>query len=483
MATTTPSELEGISPIIGPGETIGTVSDTISGIVDERKTPIWWFAFLLIGMGLLQFLLLGVGALLYWGTGIWGINQPVGWGFAIINFVWWIGIGHAGTLISAVLLLFNQEWRNSINRFAEAMTLFAVSCAGLFPLLHTGRPWVVFFMFPYPSTTAMWPQFRSPLMWDVFAINAYLLVSLLFWYTGLIPDLATMRDRAILRARDLTSGASNLRRTIDTLLAYLWGFACFGWRSSAKHWLQYERAYLLLGGLSVPLVVSVHSIVSLDFAVGLVPGWHMTVFPPYFVAGAVYCGFAMVLIFMIPMRKLYGFENYVTMRHIDNMAKIMLASGLFVAYGYAMEMFFAWYSGVDYERFMAVNRLTGPYWIAFWSLLLFNVAIPQLLWFKYFRTNVFWLFGICIAINIGMWLERYVIVVVSLTRDFIPAAWGYYHGTIWDWILYIGTFGQFIFFMALFMRFLPMINAFEMKHLVHSVHEREKAKAALRAES
>ena len=483
MATSTHSELEGISPIIGPGETIGTVSDTISGIVDERKTPIWWFAFLLIGMGLLQFLLLGVGALIYWGTGIWGINQPVGWGFAIINFVWWIGIGHAGTLISAVLLLFNQDWRNSINRFAEAMTLFAVSCAGLFPLLHTGRPWVVFFMFPYPSTTGMWPQFRSPLMWDVFAINAYLLVSLLFWYTGLIPDLATMRDRAAMRARDLMSGASNIRRNLDHLLSYVWGFACFGWRGSAKHWLQYEKAYLLLGGLSVPLVVSVHSIVSLDFAVGLVPGWHMTVFPPYFVAGAVYCGFAMVLLFMIPMRKLYGLENFVTMRHIDNMAKVMLASGLFVSYGYGMELFFGWYSAVDYEQFMVTNRLSGPYWMAFWSLILFNVAIPQLLWFQYFRQNVIWLFGICIAINIGMWLERYVIVVVSLTRDFIPAAWGHYHGTIWDWILYIGTFGQFIFFMALFMRFLPMINAFEMKHLVHSLHERDKAKAALRAES
>jgi len=396
-----------------------------------------------------------IGYLLIRGVGVWGINIPVGWGFAIVNFVWWIGIGHAGTLISAILLLLNQKWRTSINRFAEAMTLFAVACAGLFPLLHLGRPWFFYWLFPYPSTMGVWPQFRSPLVWDVFAVSTYFTVSLLFWFVGLIPDLATLRDRAKTRASRI-----------------LYGMLAMGWRGSAMHWHRYEVAYLLLAGLATPLVVSVHTVVSFDFAVGIVPGWHSTIFPPYFVAGAIYSGFAMVLTLAIPLRAAYHLEDFITMRHLENMAKVMLATGLIVAYGYIMELFMAWYSGNTYESFTAWNRIVGPYGPAYWALILCNIVAPQSLWIGRVRTNVAALFVLALVVNVGMWLERFVIVITSLHRDFLPSSWGMYSPTVWDWAVFAGTIGLFVALLYLFIRFLPMISIFEMRELVSETEER-----------
>jgi molybdopterin-containing oxidoreductase family membrane subunit len=386
--------------------------------------------------------------LFYKGIGIWGVNIPVAWGWAIINFVWWIGIGHAGTLISAILLLLNQQWRTSINRFAEAMTIFAVMCAGMFPVLHLGRPWVFYFILPYPSSLTMWPNFRSPLVWDVFAVSTYATVSLLFWYVGLIPDFATLRDKARYKAGQ-----------------WVYGIFSLGWRGSARHWFRYETASLILAGLATPLVVSVHSIVSLDFSVGIIPGWHTTIFPPYFVAGAIYSGFAMVLTLTIPVRKIYGLEDFITDRHLDVMAKVMLATGLIVGYGYMMEAFYSWYSANPYEKFMIYNRMTGPYWPSYWALIFCNIFTPQFLWIRWVRNNPVVLFIISIIVNIGMWLERYVIVVTSLHADFLPSSWGSYHATKWDVLTYIGTLGFFTFMIFLFMRFLPMISIFELRHL------------------
>jgi molybdopterin-containing oxidoreductase family membrane subunit len=395
-----------------------------------------------------------IAHLLFTGIGIWGNNIPVGWGFDIINFVWWIGIGHAGTLISAILLLLRQSWRTSINRFAEAMTLFAVACAGLFPLLHMGRSWFFYWLFPVPNTMQLWPQFRSPLIWDVFAVSTYATVSALFWFVGLIPDLATLRDRS----------PSRLGRIIYGVLA-------MGWRGSALHWHRYETAYLLLAGLATPLVVSVHTVVSFDFAVGIVPGWHSTIFPPYFVAGAIYAGFAMVLTLTIPLRALYGLKDFITTRHLENMAKIMLATGLMVAYGYFMELFMAYYSGEHTERFLIHNRLTGPYAISFYSLWACNVLAPQILWFKWARQSPLILFIVAIIVSTGMWLERFVIIVVSLHRDYLPSSWGNYQGTVWDWSMFLGTIGLFFTLTFLFIRFLPMISIFEMRTLVSGTTE------------
>jgi Ni/Fe-hydrogenase subunit HybB-like protein len=437
-------------PLIEPGHTYATVTDKISAIVLTRPTPKFWY----IGFGLsfifVLILLYAAAYLFTVGVGIWGINIPVAWGFAIVNFVWWIGIGHAGTLISAILLLLRQKWRQSINRFSEAMTLFAVACAGLFPLLHLGRPWFFYWLFPYPSTMGIQPQFRSPLVWDVFAVSTYFTVSLIFWYVGLIPDLATLRDRARKR-----------------FPRFAYGILAMGWRGSAIHWHRYEMAYLLLAGLATPLVVSVHTVVSFDFAVALVPGWHSTIFPPYFVAGAIYSGFAMVLTLAIPLRKVYGLEDFITLRHLRNMGEVMLATGLIVAYGYVMETFMAWYSGNLYEQYMMMNRMFGPYAYMYWVLILFNLLIPQALWIRGVRTNVPALFAIAICVNIGMWLERYVIVVVSLSRDFMPSAWGMYSGTIWDYAVLAGSIGLFLALMFLFIRILPMISIFEMRELVH----------------
>jgi Ni/Fe-hydrogenase subunit HybB-like protein len=437
------------APVIEPGYTFGTVTDKISSIVLTRPTSNgWYFGFgiaFLITMGLLY----AIGYLFLRGVGIWGVNIPVGWGFAIVNFVWWIGIGHAGTLISAILLLLRQSWRNSINRFAEAMTLFAVACAGMFPVLHLGRPWLAYWLFPYPNTMNYWPQFRSPLVWDVFAVSTYATISALFWFVGLIPDLATLRDRSENRAAQI-----------------IYGMLAMGWRGSARHWARYETAYLLLAGLATPLVLSVHTVVSFDFAIGIAPGWHTTIFPPYFVAGAIYSGFAMVLMLAIPIRKFYGLEDFITEAHLNNSAKVMLATGLIVAYGYGIEAFMGWYSGNRYDSYLLWNRLHGPYAFFYYLLLCCNIFIPQVLWIRKLRTSPFWLFVISAVILSGMWLERFIIVVVSLHRDFLTSSWGMYYPTRWDWMTYVGTIGFFVACMFLFLRLLPMISIFEMRTLL-----------------
>ena len=438
---------------LGPGQTsYTTITEKISGIILTRNTPVAWFICFAIGFLFLHGLMVGVPYLLFEGVGIWGLNNPVGWGWAIINFVWWIGIGHAGTLISAVLLLFRQRWRTSINRAAEAMTIFAVLCAVQFPLLHTGRPWLAaYWLLPYPNSMDMWPQFRSPLIWDVFAVSTYLTVSLVFWFVGLVPDFASMRDR-----------------TKNRICQVIYGMLSLGWRGSAIHWERYEMASLLLAGLSTPLVLSVHSVVSFDFAVALIPGWHTTIFPPYFVAGAIYAGFAMVLTLMIPMRMLYGLEDFINERHLNNMAKVMLASGMIVAYGYFMEQLIAWYSASHYEGFMMQNRMYGPYSTYYWALIFCNIVVPQLLWFRYFRTSMFWLFFVCQFINVGMWLERFIIVVTSLHRDYMPSSWDMFHPTIWDVAIYVGTIGLFTVLFFLFIRGVPMISLHEIRTLLVS---------------
>jgi Ni/Fe-hydrogenase subunit HybB-like protein len=435
--------------VIGPGHTYASITDKISTIVLTQRTPRWWVVGFAISFALVMVLLYSVLLLFARGIGIWGVNVPVGWGFAIINFVWWIGIGHAGTLISAVLLLLRQQWRTSINRFAEAMTLFAVACAALYPILHLGRPWLFYWLMPYPNTFNLWPQWRSPLVWDVFAISTYGLVSLMFWYVGLIPDLATLRDRAR-----------------NPIARVLFGIFAMGWRGAASHWQRYQTAYFLLAALATPLVISVHSIVGMDFAFSIVPGWHTTIFPPYFVAGAVFSGFAMVVTIAIPLRAVFGLEDFITLRHLNNMARVILATGLIVGYGYLMEIFFGWYSGHEAEWYMTINRALGPYAPAFWAMLICNVLVIQLLWSRRLRTNLVVLFIISIVVNIGMWLERFVIVVTSLHRDFVPAAWGMYYPTFWDWSTYIGTIGLFFALLFLFIRVLPMISIFEMRELV-----------------
>ena len=439
------------APELGPGQTSYTsITEKISGVVLTRETPIPWFVAALAGFMLVGILQIAIAYLLYEGVGIWGINIPIGWGFAIINFVWWIGIGHAGTLISAILLLFRQKWRTSINRSAEAMTIFAVMCAGMFPLLHTGRPWLAaYWLFPYPNSMDIWPQFRSPLIWDVFAVGTYLTISLLFWILGMIPDFATFRDRAKHRLTQLFFGVLSM-----------------GWRGSAIHWERYEMASLMLAGLSTPLVLSVHSVVSFDFAVSIIPGWHTTIFPPYFVAGAIYAGFAMVLTLMIPLRRWYGLEDFITDRHLDNMGKVMLVAGLIVAYGYFMEQLIAWYSASVYEGFMISNRMYGPYGHYYWMLILCNIVVPQLLWSKRVRLSTVWLFVVSMFINVGMWLERFIIVVVSLHREYMPSSWDMYYPTIWDWATYAGTIGFFLFAFFLFVRVWPLIAVHEIRTLL-----------------
>jgi Ni/Fe-hydrogenase subunit HybB-like protein len=456
----TPIESTSAHPIIEPGYTLGTVTDKISSIVLGRGTSKGWLFGFAIAFSLLMLLNFTVGYLLVKGVGIWGINIPVGWGFAIVNFVWWIGIGHAGTLISAILLLLRQQWRTSINRFAEAMTLFAVACAGMFPLLHMGRPWLFFWLMPYPNPMWLWPQFRSPLVWDVFAVSTYATVSLLFWFVGLVPDLATLRDRARNRASKI-----------------IYGILAMGWRGSAVHWSRYETASILLAGLATPLVVSVHTVVSFDFSVAQVAGWHTTIFPPYFVAGAIYSGFAMVMTLAIPIRKFYNLEDFITMRHLGNMAKVMLATGLIVAYGYMMETFMAFYSGNPFDRFVVVDRMTSPpYAYFYWMLIACNIVIPQIMWLRSVRNNVAILFVISLVVNVGMWLERFVIVVISLHRDFLPSSWGMYYPTRWDWATYVGTIGLFLTLLFLFIRFLPVISIYEMRTLVEETDEENPKK-------
>lgn len=444
-------------PLLGPGHDLGTVTDRIGGIVLQKHTPVFWL--MIVGGAAMLFgvLNIAIGYLLAKGTGIWGINIPSGWGFAIINFVWWIGIGHAGTLISAILLLFKQSWRTSINRFAEAMTIFAVMQAGLFPLIHTGRPWLAaYWLFPYPNSMGVWPQFRSPLIWDVFAVSTYFTVSLLFWGIGLIPDFATLRDSA---------------KTL--VVQRIYGMLAMGWRGSARHWNRYETAYMLLAGLATPLVLSVHSVVSLDFASAVIPGWHTTFFPPYFVAGAIYSGFAMVLILAIPFRYLYGMQDFITLRHLQNCAKVMLATGLIVAYSYGMEAFFAWYSPDKYERAAMWNRMTGPYKGYYWMLILCNIILPQSLWFNKVRSSPWRLFIVSLIVNTGMWLERYVIIVTSLQRDFLPSSWGMYWFTKWDLATLLGTMGFFTLLFFLFIRFMPAISIFEIRALLPQAKVKE----------
>jgi len=443
-------------PIIEPGYTSGTVTDRISEVV-LKKTPRWWYVGFGISFLIVMMFLYAVAYLFTKGIGIWGVNIPVGWGWDITNFVWWIGIGHAGTLISAILLLLRQPWRNSINRFAEAMTLFAVACAGTYPILHLGRPWVFYWLMPYPNSLGMWPQFRSPLVWDVFAVSTYATVSLLFWFVGLIPDLATLRDR-----------------TPNKAAKVIYGMLAMGWRGSARHWHNYEAAYLMLAGLAAPLVVSVHSVVSFDFASGVVPGWHTTVFPPYFVAGAIFSGFAMVLTLAIPLRAAFGLEDFITGRHLQNMAKVMLATGLIVAYGYLIEIFIAWYGNDPFETYTVVNRMLGPYAFQYWALITCNVVTPHLLWIKKVRSSPAALFAIAVVVNIGMWLERYIIIVTSLHRDFLPSSWGMYSGTIWDYATFVGTLGLFMALMFLFIRFLPVISIFEMRAILPEAQVEEE---------
>jgi len=435
--------------MIGPDESYSKISDQVAGINLKHPRPKFWFIGFTIAFTLFLVLCGAVSYLLYRGVGIWGINIPVAWGFAITNFVWWIGIGHAGTFISAILLLLFQKWRTTINRFTEAMTLFAVMCAGLFPLLHLGRPWVFFWLLPYPDTMNLWPQFRSPLVWDVFAVSTYFTVSLLFWYLGVMPDLATVRDKAVTKSKRI-----------------LYGVCSMGWRGSAKHWKNHQSAYLLLGGLATPLVLSVHSVVSFDFSVAQVPGWHSTIFPPYFVAGAIYSGFAMVLNLIIPIRRIYGLQNLITKRTLNNMAVITLVTCWMVTYGYIMEAFMAWYSGDAYDKGTMHDRAFGAYGWIFWILMTVNCVIPQLLWSRKIRTNDIALFFVALSVNVGMWIERFVIVVQSLSHDFVPSSWKLFKPTVWDVLTLLGSIGLFLTLQFLFIRYVPMISMSESRELV-----------------
>ena len=436
------------APLVEGNHDFGSVTDTIARVA-ENRTPRGWY--LMFGIAVAALLNLGavVGYLVWTGVGVWGNNIPVGWGWPIVNFVFWIGIGHAGTLISAVLFLFRQKWRTSINRAAEAMTIFAVMAAGIFPAIHVGRIWVIYWVFPIPNQMSMWPNFKSPLLWDVFAVSTYFTISALFWYVGLVPDLATFRDRAARAGRKVASR--------------VYGAFAMGWHGSNRHWINYEKAYLILAALSTPLVFSVHSIVSFDFAVSNVPGWHTTIFPPYFVAGAIFSGFGMVLTLMIPARKWLGLHELVTLNHLDNIAKVLLLTGTMVGYAYAMEFFMAWYSGVQVEQFAFMNRAFGPYAWAYWIMVSCNVISPQFFWFRSVRRNPMALFIISIFVNIGMWFERFVITVTSLSRDFLPSSWGYFSPTLIDVLTYVGSFGLFFTMFLLFCRFLPILAISEIK--------------------
>lgn len=433
-----------------------SVTETIGSIVlkPHERQPKAWFLAAGVAFMLLMIFFMAIAWLLYRGVGIWGINIPIAWGFAIVNFVWWVGIGHAGTFISAVLLLFRQKWRTSINRFTETMTLCAISCAGLFPLLHLGRPWVFYWMTPYPDTMGLWPQFRSPLVWDMFAVGTYFMVSLIFWYSGLITDLATLRDRSTTHRKKI-----------------VYGILALGWRNSAVHWQRHQAAYLLLAGIATPLVLSVHSVVGLDFAASMLPGWHETIIPPYFVAGAIYSGFAMMLNIVLPIRKLYGLQGLITERHLNNIGNVMLVLGNMVAYSYIMEAFMAWYSGDIFDQNAMANRAFGPYGWIFWALIVINILVPQALWSRRVRTNPIALFFVALSANLGMWVDHFLIIVVSLTRDFVPSSWKMYYPTVWDWATLFGSLGLFLTLMVLFIRFLPMIAMAETRELVSEKNE------------
>ncbi|UCC29388.1 MAG: DUF3341 domain-containing protein, partial [Phycisphaerales bacterium] len=431
------------------GHDFASVTEKVCSITERPRPPRAWYVAFGLSSGLTAVLFAMIGYLFLTGVGVWGVNNPVGWGWAIVNFVFWVGIGHAGTLISAILFLFRQKWRTSINRFAEAMTIFAVVCALIFPGIHVGRVWVAYWMAPYPNQMQMWPNFRSPLLWDVFAVGTYGVVSAMFWFMGMVPDLSTLRDRATTRIRQIA-----------------YGILALGWRSSNRHWLRYERAYLLLAALAAPLVLSVHSVVSFDFAVSQVPGWHTTIFAPYFVAGAIFSGFAMVMTLIIPARQFFGLEEIITLRHLENMSKIILVTGMMVGYSYMIEFFIAWYGGNPYEAFAFVSRALGPYAWAYWIMISCNVLAPQLFWVKKCRTNVWILMIVCVLVNIGMWFERFVITVTSLSSDFLPSSWGYYSPTWVDALTLLGSFGLFSTLFLLFIRYLPIVAMAEVKSVM-----------------
>ena len=440
-------------PLVTGRQNFANVTETVCRIAEQTRPPRAWYIAFGVSVAFLAVLGASLAYLIAVGIGVWGNNIPVAWAFDIVNFVFWVGIGHAGTLISAVLFLFRQKWRTSINRFAEAMTIFAVCCAAIFPGVHVGRPWLAYWLFPLPNQMYMWPQFRSPLLWDVFAVGTYATTSLLFWYFGLIPDLATLRDRSRGKLR-----------------YYLYGAFSLGWRGSNRAWHRYERAYLLLAGLATPLVLSVHSVVSFDFAVSQVPGWHTTIFPPYFVAGAIFGGFAMVVLLMVPARQWFGLKDLVTMRHLENMNKVILLTGSVVGYAYASEFFIAWYGGNDYEQFQFIDRAFGPYAWAYWTMVSCNVLSPQLFWFKRLRRSIPVMLLVATLVTIGMWFERFVIIVISLHRDFLPSSWGYYCPSPVDLLTLAGSFGLFFTLFLLFCRFLPMIAMAEVKSIMPQAH-------------
>ena len=451
----------GRAPLVLGGHDLGSVTDRVADLAERRRMPRAWWITLGVSAALMLVLFATVGYLVLTGVGVWGNNIPVAWGFPIINFVFWIGIGHAGTLISAILFLFHQRWRTSINRFAEAMTIFAVVCAGLFPAIHVGRPWLAYWLFPYPNQMGMWPQMRSPLLWDVFAVSTYGTVSLLFWYLGMIPDLATFRDRAKTR-----------------LGQFAYGLLSLGWLGSARHWLRFEKAYLLLAAIATPLVLSVHSVVSFDFAVAQLPGWHTTIFPPYFVAGAIFGGFAMVVTLAVPARQLFGLKELITLRHLENMNKFILATGLMVSYAYGIEFFIAWYSGSGFEQYAFINRALGPLGWAFWVMIVCNVVAPQFFWSHWIRTTPIAMFIVVMFVNVGMWFERFVIIVGSLSRDFLPSSWHIFVPTWVDLAMLAGSFGLFLFLFCLFCRYLPVVAISEVKAVMpqaephHHGHEK-----------
>jgi molybdopterin-containing oxidoreductase family membrane subunit len=433
------------APTVAGRLTLAQIEELVARPMDTKPNKKYFIALsisvslLLIGATFLAFSL-------YYGTGLWGNNQPVGWAFPIVNFVFWVGIGHAGTLISAILFLLRQKWRTGIARFAEAMTIFAVMCAGIFPIIHTGRPWLAGYLTPYPNQHALWVNFTSPLVWDVFAVSTYFTVSFVFWYVGLIPDFATMRDRT----------ASKLKKTIYSVFS-------LGWRHSNRHWTHYEKSYILLAGFATPLVLSVHTIVSFDFAVSILPGWHTTIFPPYFVAGAIFSGFAMVVTVLVFVRKIFDLQHIITMDHLEKMNKVILLTGMLVGYAYAMEFFIAWYSGVQAEQFVFINRAFGPYAWAYWIMVSCNVIFPQFFWFKKIRRSIPAMMVIVILVNVGMWFERFVITVTSLSRDFLPSSWAYYKPTIVDFGILLGSFGLFFTLVILFTKSLPVVSISEVK--------------------
>jgi len=441
------------APLVIGQQDYASITDTVCRVAERPRPPTSWYVAFTVALAMTGVLFACIGYLIVTGVGVWGNNRPVGWGFPIVNFVFWVGIGHAGTLISAILFLFRQKWRTSINRAAEAMTVFAVVCAGIFPGIHIGRVWLAYWLFPYPNQMSMWPNFRSPLLWDVFAVGTYATVSALFWYLGMVPDLASLRDRA----------TGKLRQA-------LYGLFALGWRGSARQWHVYEVAYLLLAALATPLVLSVHSVVSFDFAVSVLPGWHTTIFPPYFVAGAIFSGFAMVVTLMVPARAYFGLKDLITIRHLENMNKVILVTSCMVGYAYSIEFFVAWYGGSPYEQFAFINRAFGPMAWAYWTMVTCNVVVPHLFWFKKCRTTPWIMLIVAVLVNVGMWFERFVIVVTSLARDFMPSSWGTFRPTAIDLLMFAGSFGLFFTLFLLFCRFLPMVAMAEVKAVLPGDH-------------